>query len=170
LRPYLLYIFTYDFFSKKMGAVTRVYAVALTKRYISTKASEPILDTLEFFPHNYQMPQLSSNDRLLMAAKDMKDAFQHHHPDIPFASVSDDTVQALTDLEAIFKLKLQQAPSPATQASPAKVVPRSSLIPSSTQILNSPMPNRRQTRSQTTIPLCHYLRGWSRLGHYVNHL
>jgi hypothetical protein len=104
--------------------------------YISTTASERIVDTLEFFPHNYQMPQLSSTDRLLMAAKDMMNAFHNPHPDVPFASVGDDTVQALTDLAAIFKLKLQQAPSPATQASPAKIFPRSSLIPSSTQILN----------------------------------
>jgi hypothetical protein len=119
--------------------------------YISTTASERIVESLEFFPHNYQMPQLSSTDRLLMAAKDMTDAFQSPHPDVPLASIGDDTIQALTDLATIFKLKLQQAPSSATQASPAKVVPRSSRIPSSTQILNSPMPNRRQTRSQTTI-------------------
>jgi hypothetical protein len=33
---------------------------------ISATASERIVDTLEFFPHNYQMPQLSSTDRLLM--------------------------------------------------------------------------------------------------------
>jgi hypothetical protein len=119
--------------------------------YISTTASERIVDTLEFFPHNYQMPQLSSTDRLLMAAKDMTDALQNPHPKFPFASVGDDTIAALTDLAAIFKLKLRQAPSPATQASPAKVVQRPSLVPSSTQILNSPMPIRRQTRSQTTI-------------------
>jgi hypothetical protein len=75
----------------------------------------------------------------------------HKHIYVPFASVGDDTIEALTDLAAIFKLKLQQVPSPTTQASPAKVVPRSILAPSSTQILNSPMPNRRQTRSQTTI-------------------
>jgi hypothetical protein len=119
--------------------------------YISTTASEHIVDTLEFFPHNYQLPQLSSTDRLLMAAKDMTDAFQNPHPDVPFASVGDDTVKALVDLAAIFKLKLQHAPSLATPASPAKVIQRSSLIPLSTQILNSPMPIRRQTRSQTTI-------------------
>jgi hypothetical protein len=118
--------------------------------YISTTASERIVDTLEFFPHDYQMPQLSSTDRLLMASKDMTGAFQSPHPEVPFASVGDDTIQALTDLAAIFKLKLQQAPSLATPASPATVVPRSSLIPSSTQTLNSPIPNRRQTRSQTT--------------------
>jgi hypothetical protein len=119
--------------------------------YISITASERIVDTLEFFPHNYQMPQLSSTDRLLIAAKDITDALQNPHPEVPFASVRDDTISTLTDLAAILKLKLRQAPSPATQASPAKVVPRPSLAPSSTQILNSPMPIRRQTRSQTTI-------------------
>jgi hypothetical protein len=76
---------------------------------------------------------------------------QNPHPEVPFASTGDDTIEALTDLAAIFKLKLQRAPSPATQVSPAKVVQRPSLAPSSTQILNSPMPIARQTRSQTTI-------------------
>jgi hypothetical protein len=74
--------------------------------YITTTASERIVDTLELFPHNYQMPQLSSTDRLLMAAKDMMDALQNPHPKVPFASVGDDTIAALTDLAAIFKLKL----------------------------------------------------------------
>jgi hypothetical protein len=57
------------------------------------------------------MPQLSSTDRLLMAAKDMPDAFRNPHPDAPFTSVGDDTITALVDLVAIFKLKLQQAPN-----------------------------------------------------------
>jgi hypothetical protein len=73
----------------------------------------------------------------------MTDAFQSPHPDIPFTIVGDDTIQALMDLATIFKLKLQRAPSPATKALPAKVVPRSSLIPVPTQISTSPMPNRR---------------------------
>jgi hypothetical protein len=97
------------------------------------------------------MPQLSSTNRLLMAAKYMTDAFQHPHPDVPFASVRDDTIKTLADLAAIFKLKLQQAPSLATPASPATLVQRPSLIPLSTKILNLPVPDRRQTRSQTTI-------------------
>jgi hypothetical protein len=92
--------------------------------YISTTANERIVDTLEFFPHNYQMPQLSSTDRVLMAAKDMTDALQNPHPKAPFASVGDNTIAALTNLAAIFKLKLHHAPSPATQPSPAKVAPR----------------------------------------------
>jgi hypothetical protein len=82
--------------------------------YISATTSDRIVDTLEFFPHNYQMPQLSSTDRSLMAAKDMMDALQNPHPEVPFASVGDDTISALADLAAIFNLKLQQTPPPAS--------------------------------------------------------
>jgi hypothetical protein len=119
--------------------------------YISSTASERIVDTLEFFPHNYQMPQLSSTDRLLMAAKDMTDAVQNPHPDVPFAHVGDDTISALAELAAIFKLKLRQTPSPTPQAVPSTVCQRSCLAESSNQILNSTMPLSRQKRSQTTI-------------------
>jgi hypothetical protein len=119
--------------------------------YILTRASERIVDTLELFPHNYQMPQLSSTDRLLMAAKYMMDALQNPHPEVPFASVGDDTISDITDLAAIFKLKLRQTPSPSPQAAPPKVFQHPSLAPSSNQILSSTMPIAQQTRSQTTI-------------------
>jgi hypothetical protein len=105
----------------------------------------------KFFPRNYQMPQLSSTDRLLMASKDMTDALQNSHPEVPFTSVGDDTIAALTDLAAIFKLKLQQTPSPAPQAAPPKVFPHPSLAPSSKQVLSSSIPIARQTTSHTTI-------------------
>jgi hypothetical protein len=86
--------------------------------YISATTSERIVDTLELFPHNYQMPQLSSTDRLLMAAKDMTDALQNPHPEVPFASVGDDTILALADLAKKLKLKLRQPTSPTPQAVP----------------------------------------------------
>jgi hypothetical protein len=60
----------------------------------------------------------------------MTDAFHNPHPEVPFASVGDDIVKALADLAAILKLKLQQAPSLATHASPVTVVQLPSLIPS----------------------------------------
>jgi hypothetical protein len=119
--------------------------------YISATASERIVDTLEFFPHNYQMPQLSSTDRLIMAAKDMTDALQNPHPDVPFARVGDDTISALAELAAIFKLKLRQTPSPTPPAAPPKVTQRTCLAESSNPSLASPVPLSRQTRSQTTI-------------------
>jgi hypothetical protein len=80
--------------------------------YISTTASERIVDTLEFFPHSYQMPQLSSTDRLLMSTKDMTDALQNPHPDVPFASVGDDTIAALTDLEGNFQTQITTSSVP----------------------------------------------------------
>jgi hypothetical protein len=55
--------------------------------YISATASERIVDTLEFFPHNYQMPQLSPTDRLIMAAKDMTNALQTLHTKVPFTHI-----------------------------------------------------------------------------------
>jgi hypothetical protein len=119
--------------------------------YISTTASERIVDTLEFFPHNYQMPQLSSTDRLLMADKDMTDALQNPHPEVPFASIGDDTISALADLAAIFKLKLQQTPSPTPQAVPPTVFQRPCLAESSNHILDSPMPISRHMITQTKI-------------------
>jgi hypothetical protein len=81
----------------------------------------------------------------------MTDAFQNTHPDVPFTSVGDDTVKALADLAAIFKLKLQQTPSLVTPASPATLVQRPNLIPFPALISNFPTTDRRQTRSQTTI-------------------
>jgi hypothetical protein len=119
--------------------------------YISATASERIVDTLEFFPHNYQTPQLSSNDRLLMEAKDLTDALQNPHPEVPFTRIGDDTISALAGLAEIFKLKLRQTPSPTPQVVPPTVFQRPCLAESSNQILNSPMTPSRKTRSQTTI-------------------
>jgi hypothetical protein len=119
--------------------------------YILATASERIVDTLELFPHNYQMPQLSSTDRFLMAAKDMMGALQHPHLEVPFARVGDDTISALANLAAIFKLKLRQTPSPTPQAVPPTVFQCPCLAESSNQILNSPIPLAGQTISQTTI-------------------
>jgi hypothetical protein len=119
--------------------------------YITSTASERIVDTLEFFPHTYQMPQLLSTDRLIMAAKDMTDALQNPHPEVPFARIRDDTISALAELAPIFKLKLRQTPPPTLPAAPPKVTQRPCLAESSNAILASPMPLTRQTRSQTTI-------------------
>jgi hypothetical protein len=112
--------------------------------YISSTATERIVDTLEFYPHNYRMPQLSSTDRLIMAAKDMTDALQNLHPEVPFTHIGDDTILALTELANIFTLKLRQTPPPTVKL-------RTCLAESSNPILASTMPPPRQTRSQTKI-------------------
>jgi hypothetical protein len=76
--------------------------------YISATASERIVDTLEFFPHNSPMPQLSSTDRLLMADNDMNNSLKHPHPEVPFSHFGDNTITALTQLAEIFKNKFQK--------------------------------------------------------------
>jgi hypothetical protein len=119
--------------------------------YISSTASERIVDTLEFFPHNNQMPQLSSTYRLIMASKYMSDALQNPHPEVPFATVVDDTFSALAELAAIFKLKLRQIQPPTLPAAPPTVAQCTRLAESSNTIVASPMPLLRHTRSQTTI-------------------
>jgi hypothetical protein len=73
------------------------------KFYISSTASERIVDALEFFPHNSPMSQLSSTDRLLMASNDMDYALKHPHPEVPFEKVGDDTITALAQLASILK-------------------------------------------------------------------
>jgi hypothetical protein len=119
--------------------------------YISATASERIVDTLEFFPHNFQMPQLSSTDRLLMTANDMSNALQNSHPEVPFTHVGDDTISALTALANIFKLKFEKVHIPIISAPPAKVTQRTCLAESSNPILTSTVPPQCKTRSQTTI-------------------
>jgi hypothetical protein len=113
--------------------------------------SERIVDTLEFFPHTYQMPKLSSTDRWNMAAKYMKDALQNPHPEVPFARIGDDTISALAELAAIFKLKLRQTPPPTLPTAPPTVTQQPGLAEYSNQILASTVPLPRQTRPQTTI-------------------
>jgi hypothetical protein len=86
-----------------------------------------------------------------MAAKDMTDALKNPHPEIPFARIGDDTISALAELAAIFKLKLRQTPPPTLPAAPPKVTKRPCLAESSNPLLASPVTLPRQTRSQSTI-------------------
>jgi hypothetical protein len=83
--------------------------------YIMATASERIVDTLKFFPHNSPMSQMSSTDRILMAAQDMTDDLKHPHthPDVP-STIWDDTIAALEKLSEIFtrKFKKQEKPDP----------------------------------------------------------
>jgi hypothetical protein len=95
------------------------------------------------------MPQLSSTDRLITAYKDMTDALQNPHPEVPFAHVGDDTISALAEFATIFKLKLRQTPPLTFPAVPPTVTQRTCLAESSNPILASPMPLPRPTRSQT---------------------
>jgi hypothetical protein len=88
--------------------------------YISSTASDRIFDTLDFVPHNSPMPQLSSTDRLLLAANDMANALKHPNPEVPFAQVGDDTITALGQLAVILKKKFQKPTAPELIQAPLK--------------------------------------------------
>jgi hypothetical protein len=123
--------------------------------YITSTASEHIVDTLEFSPHNSPMPQLSSADRLIMAANDMADALTHQHPDVPFNTVEDDTISALTTLAAIFKRKYNKSPAQHLIDSPIKAAENKRPAVLVQPVLTSPTKHNYQTRSQThmhTVP------------------
>jgi hypothetical protein len=104
----------------------------------------------EFFPHNYQMPQLSSTDRLIMAAKDMTDALQNPHPEVPFTQIGDDTISALAELAAIFKLKLRQTPAATLPTAPLKVIQSPCLAETSNPLLASTMPHAPTDKNDIT--------------------
>jgi hypothetical protein len=99
--------------------------------YISATASERIVDTLEFFPHNYKIPQLSSTDRLIIATKDMTDALQ---------------IRKCHALTSAMTPSLRQTSPPTLPAAPPTVKQRPCLAESSNPILASPMPPPLQTR------------------------
>jgi hypothetical protein len=109
------------------------------------------VDTLEFFPHNSPMPQLSSADRLIMAANDMEDALKHPHLDVPFNIVGDDTISTLTTLSAIFKRKYNTIPAQHLIDYPLKAAENKRPTVLIQPVLTSPIKHTYQTRSQTQV-------------------
>jgi hypothetical protein len=107
--------------------------------YISSTASERIVDTLEFFPHNFPIPQLSSTDRLLLAANDLVNALKQPHPEVLFAQVGDDTITALAQLAAIFNKKNQKPTARELIQAPLKAAENTHPAALTQPILTSPM-------------------------------
>jgi hypothetical protein len=88
--------------------------------YITSTSSERIFDTLDFFPHNSPMPQMSSTDHILMAAQYTTDALKHPHPDVPFSTIREDTITALATLSEILTRKLKKPEANNVPPSPQK--------------------------------------------------
>jgi hypothetical protein len=117
--------------------------------YITATAIERIVDTLEVFPHNSPMPQMSSTDRILLAAQDMTDALKHPHPDVPFATIGDDTIAALEKLSEIFtrKFKKQEKPDPAPEPEKLHGIQRN--VAPEGSILSRPIQNHITRKNPT---------------------
>jgi hypothetical protein len=119
--------------------------------YISSTASERIVETLEFFPHNSPMPQLFSTDSLLMTANDMDNALKQPHPEVPFAQVGDDTITALSQLAAIFKNKFQKPTAPELLQAPLKAAENKQPAALAHPILTSTMKNIKHVHKDKSV-------------------
>jgi hypothetical protein len=119
--------------------------------YISSTASKRIVNTLEFSPHNFLMPQLSSMDRLLMAIHDMTGALKQPTPDVPFATIGDDTITSLDQLAAIFKNKFQKHLAPEISQAPIKAAENKQSAALIHTILSLPMTHNYQTGSHNQV-------------------
>jgi hypothetical protein len=97
------------------------------------------------------MPQLSSTDRLLMAANDMATALIYPHPEVSFAQVGDDKITVLTQLAAIFKNKFQKPKAPELTQAPLKAAENKQPEALTHPILTSPVQHKYHTRSQIPI-------------------
>jgi hypothetical protein len=121
--------------------------------YITALASERIVDTLEFFTHNSPMPQMSSTDRILMAAQDMTDALKHPYPDVPLANIGDDTITALEKLSEIFtrKFKKQEKSDPTPEPERLHGIQRN--VAPNASILSPPIQNHITETNPTSTHL-----------------
>jgi hypothetical protein len=119
--------------------------------YITATASERIVDTLEFPPHKSSMPQMSSPDRILMSAKDMADALKKPPPDVPFATIEDDTTSALATLAEILNKKFKKAEAQNSQPAPQEAAANKQPAPQAQPIITSPITQNYQTRSQSNV-------------------
>jgi hypothetical protein len=104
-----------------------------------------------FYPHNSPMPQLSFTDSLIMAANDMTNALKNPDPEVPFAKVGDDTIEALTQLAEIFQKKFQTVKPPVLSNSPIKAAENKRPAVLIQPIFTSPMQHNYEKRSQPTI-------------------
>jgi hypothetical protein len=111
--------------------------------YITSTASE-------FFPHNSRMPQISFTYSLLMAAHDMIDALKHPHLDVPFSTIEDDTITALTTLATIFKNKYKKPSVPVFIDSQVKAAEnKQTHVVLIQHVITSPVKHNSQKRSHT---------------------
>ncbi len=72
------------------------------KVYITATHGERIVDTIQFFPTQTEMPKLSSADNAMRAAQELTEALQNPAPAAPFAMLGSEKLGALKDLARIF--------------------------------------------------------------------
>lgn len=97
--------------------------------YIPSTRGERDVDTIEFFPTQTKMPQLSSSDAAIAAAQDLVHALQNPAPAAPFTNIGDQQIAALKQLADIFQNATATKKEPPARveqpapAPPARVAP-----------------------------------------------
>lgn len=97
------------------------------KVWIPSSRRIRIIDTIEFFPHDFAMPALSSADAATRAAHDLTQALRKPHPAGPLQPVSTELHSQLQQLADIFQKQISQAdaaaPRVASKAAANHVAP-----------------------------------------------
>jgi hypothetical protein len=70
--------------------------------YITKTRSSRVLETVEFFPHQFKVPFPSSSELATQAAEDLTQALLNPQPAGPFCQVGDEQAVALRRLANIF--------------------------------------------------------------------
>jgi hypothetical protein len=83
-----------------------------------------------------------------MTAHNMTDALKHPHPDVPFSTIGDGTITALTTLEAIFKKMFKKPLAPEIIESPIKAAESKRPSVLIQPVITSPVKQNFHTRSQ----------------------
>jgi hypothetical protein len=95
------------------------------------------------------MPQMSSTDRILMAAQDMPDALKHPHSDVPFANIGDDAITSLATLSKIFTRKFKKPEATNMPPTPQKTVSNKRLDSEPQPVITSPIRHSHHPRTET---------------------
>jgi hypothetical protein len=77
-----------------------------------------------------------------MAANNMSNELKNPYPEVPFAHIGDDTIDALTKLAEFFKNKFQKVQTPGLSNAPAKAAENKIPAELSYPILTSPVQQR----------------------------
>jgi hypothetical protein len=93
------------------------------------------------------MPQISSSERILMDAQDMIDALKHPHPDVPFATIGDDTITTLATLSEIMTKKITKPEAKNVPPSPPKTASRKRQGSELQPVITSPIKHYHQPRT-----------------------
>jgi hypothetical protein len=113
--------------------------------YISPTASERIVDTLEP-PPQFPNATIVFHRQIDHGSQRHVQCIKNPHPEVPFAQIGDDTIEALTKLAELFKNKFQKVQTPGLSNAPAKAAENKISPKLSHPILASSVHQQCQTR------------------------